>query len=184
MALVGNIALVFVFFFFADLVYTLDHYFVHHDRERYRRGHSRHHRRYNGVKDDVQLDHYEITTYSSASLVSIAGMAAIALLFGAWGLLVGAVLKWIHSLVFHCYQHKWWGEVPIRQQGKTTPKRGWGVASAHYHSYHHAFPDDGVFTYAESWKGFDRILEWAHPWLVRFTKDGAPKPRGAQKAES
>lgn len=39
------------FFVVADLVYALDHYFVHHDPARYRATHSRHHRRYNGRKD-------------------------------------------------------------------------------------------------------------------------------------
>jgi hypothetical protein len=55
--------------------------------------------------------------------------------------------------------------------------RGWGLARARYHAYHHARPDDGaVFTYAESWQGFDRLLERMHPWLVRFTADGARRP--------
>ena len=102
MSIVSTAAAVAVFFFAADLVYTLDHYFVHHDRERYRLGHARHHRRYNGKKDAPQLDAYEITT-------------------DAW---------------------------------------------------HHSHPDDEVFTYSETWQGFDRILEWAHRWLVRYTKDG------------
>jgi hypothetical protein len=172
MSLLTTVAATAVFFFAADLVYTLDHYFVHHDRERYRRGHSRHHRRYNGAKNAVQLDHYELSTYGSAAVQSIAGMSALSLLTGNWGFLLGAVLKFIHSLVFHCYQHGWWSDVPVRKHVRAAPRRGWGLATAHYHAHHHAHPDDAIFTYSESWQGFDRILEWAHPWLVRFTKDG------------
>ena len=173
MSLLSNLGAAALFFFVADLVYTLDHYFVHHDRDRYRKGHARHHRRYNASPTGVHLDDYELTTYSSAALVSIAGMTALALIVGNWGLLAGAILKYIHSLVFHCYQHKWWSKTPVRKQGMEPPKPGWGIASARYHAHHHAHPDDKVFTYTETWQGFDRILEWAHPWLVRFTKDGA-----------
>ena len=170
-----------VFFIAADLVYTLDHYFVHHDRERYRTGHSRHHRRYNVAKDAPQLDDYELSTYGSAALMSFAGMSTLSLLTGNWGFALGAVLKFVHSLLFHCYQHRWWSSTPLRKQNQQPPTRGWGLATAHYHAHHHAHPNDGVFTYAESWQGFDRILEWAHPWLVRFTKDG--RARVAPSAE-
>jgi hypothetical protein len=180
MSLLSNLGAAAFFFFVADAVYTLDHYLVHHDRERYRKGHARHHRRYNASRSGAQLDDYELTTYSSAALVSIAGMAALSLIVGNWGLLAGAVLKYIHSLVFHCYQHKWWSKTPVRKQGMERPTRGWGIASARYHAHHHAYPDDPVFTYTETWKGFDRILEWAHPWLVRFTKDGARQTRGTR----
>src|SRR5262249_6436602 len=146
-------------------------YLVHHDRERYRTGHSRHHRRYNGSKNARQLDDYELSTYGSAALLSFVGMSTLSLLTGNWGFALGAVLKFIHSLLFHCYQHAWWSSVPLRKQSLPPPKPGWGFASARYHAHHHAHPDDKIFTYAESWQGFDRILEWAHPWLVRLTKD-------------
>ncbi len=171
MSIVSTAVTVAVFFFAADLVYTLDHYLVHHDRERYRRGHARHHRRYNGKKDAPQLDDYELATYGSAALVSFVGMASLSLLTGNWAFALAAVLKFSHSLVFHCYQHHWWGETPLRKQNLPPPKRGWGLASARYHAWHHSHPNDEVFTYSETWQGFDRILEWAHPWLVRFTKD-------------
>jgi hypothetical protein len=174
MSVLATLGATAVFFFAADLVYTLDHYFVHHDRERYRDGHSRHHRRYIGFKDAPQLDDYELSTYGTAALLSFAGMATLSLLTGNWGFALGAALKFVHSLVFHCYQHGWWSDVPLRKQGLPAPTRGWGLASATYHAYHHSHPTSPIFTYAESWKGFDRILEWAHPWLVRYTKDGAP----------
>jgi anti-anti-sigma regulatory factor len=60
----------------------------------------------------------------------------------------------------------------FRKQKLGAPKRTWLLASAKYHAFHHSHPDDAVFTYSESWAGFDRILEWAHPWLVKLTKDG------------
>lgn len=160
----------------ADLIYTLDHYLVHHDRERYRLGHSRHHRRYNVAKNAPHLDDYELQTYTSAAIVSIVGCATLSLLIGNWGFLLGATLKYAHSLLFHLYQHKWWSSVPVRKQNLAPPTRGWGLASARYHAHHHAHPEDRVFTFAESWQGFDRILEWAHPWLVGLTKDGRARP--------
>lgn len=183
MSLLTHVGAAALFFFAADLVYTLDHYFVHHDRERYRAGHGRHHRRYNVAKNGPQLDAYEISTYGSAALLSFMAMSSLSLLTGNWGFATGAALKFVHSLVFHCYQHGWWSRVPLRKQGLAPPERGWGLASARYHAHHHAYPADGVFTYAESWKGFDRLLEWAHPWLVLLTKDGrAPNAMSARGA--
>jgi sterol desaturase/sphingolipid hydroxylase (fatty acid hydroxylase superfamily) len=170
--LAGNALAAVGFFVAADLVYTLDHYLVHHDRERYRLGHARHHRRYIGRKDAPQLDAYELATYGSAALVSFAAMSAVALFTGLWGLAIGAALKLVHSLLFHCYQHRWWSQTPIGRQEIARPRRGWGLATAAYHAHHHARPDDAVFTYSETWQGFDRILERLHPWLVRHTQDG------------
>lgn len=162
----------FAFFFVADLIYALDHYLVHHDRERYKVTHGRHHRRYNGKKDAPQLDAYELSTYTNAAVVSWLLMSVLSLFTGNWGFLLGAVLKYAHTLLFHLYQHGWWGAVPLRKQKLGAPKRTWLLASAKYHAFHHSHPDDAVFTYSESWAGFDRILEWAHPWLVKLTKDG------------
>jgi hypothetical protein len=175
--MLATIVAAFAFFFVADLVYVADHYFVHHDRARYKVTHGRHHRRYNGKKDGPQLDDYEFSTYSSAALVSILGMSVVSLLTGNAGFFLGAVLKYVHSLIFHCYQHGWWGATPLRKQGLAAPKRSWGMASARYHAFHHSNPDEPVFTYAESWAGFDRILETIHPWLVRFTVDGVSHAR-------
>ncbi len=184
MSYLGTIAAAGLFFFVGDLVYTLDHYLVHHDRERYRTGHSAHHRRYSTPKDGrPQLDEYELSTYSSAGLLSTVGMATLSLLTGNWGFAIGAALKFVHSLVFHCYQHGWWGLVPVRKQGLPVPKRGWGLSTAHYHAHHHAFPEDEVFTYSESWQGFDRILEWAHPWLVKYTVDHQARATRLARAE-
>lgn len=166
------------FFFVADMVYVADHYLVHHDRVRYKVTHGRHHRRYNGKKDGPQLDEYELSTYSSAALVSILGMSVVSLLTGNVGFFIGAVLKYAHSLVFHCYQHRWWSATPLRKQNLAAPTRTWGLASARYHAYHHSHPDEPVFTYAESWAGFDRILEALHPWLVRYTVEGVSHVRG------
>lgn len=173
------------FFFVADFVYALDHYLVHHDRERYKVTHGRHHRRYNGKKDAPQLDSYELSTYTTAAIVSWMLTSVLSLFTGNWGFLLGALLKYAHTLIFHVYQHGWWGPVPLRKQNLGAPKRTWLICSAKYHAFHHSHPDDAVFTYAESWGGFDRILEWAHPWLVRFTKDGQSHLRtdaGAQVA--
>jgi len=161
-----------VFLVIADAVYTVDHYFIHHDRERYRRMHSRHHRRYNGPKHAPQLDGYELAGYSSAALLSFLGVSVVSLVTGNWGFVLGAVLKYAHSLLFHLYQHRWWGDEPLRRQSLGAPARGWGIASARYHAFHHSHPDDALFTYAESWRGFDRILERLHPVLIRFTVDG------------
>lgn len=160
-------------FIVSDLVYTLDHYLVHHDAARYRRTHARHHSRYNGPKRGAQLDGYEVSTYGSAALMSAMGTSVLTLLTGNPGFLLGAVLKFVHSLLFHLYQHKWWSQLSLRKQALGRPSGGWGLASARYHAYHHSNPDDLPFTYAESWRGFDRLLEWAHPWLVRFTADHA-----------
>lgn len=165
------------FFFIADLVYAVDHYLVHHDRERYRVTHGRHHRRYNGKKDAAQLDSYELSTYGSAAVMTIAITSVVSLFTGNWGFLLGAVLKFAHTLLFHLYQHGWWNETPLRQQNLGAPKRSWLIASAKYHAFHHSHPDDEVFTYAESWAGFDRILEMLHPYIVRFTADGAAHVR-------
>lgn len=170
------------FFFVADLVYAIDHYLVHHDRERYRVTHGRHHRRYNGKKDAAQLDAYELSTYGSAAIMTIAITSVLSLTTGNPGFLLGAVLKFAHTLLFHWYQHRWWGEVPLRQQHLDAPKRSWLMASARYHAFHHSHPDDRIFTYAESWAGFDRILELLHPWLVRFTVDRAAHVRTVQGA--
>lgn len=166
------------FFVVADLVYALDHYFVHHDRERYRATHSRHHRRYNGTKDAAQLDDYELSTYGSAAVVSIAGMSVLSLFTGNPGFFIGAVLKFAHTLLFHLYQHRWWGVVPVRKQALGVARRTWLLASARYHAFHHSHPDDATFTFAESWAGYDRILEVLHPRLVRFTADG--RARGTE----
>lgn len=181
MSLASGIAAAAFFFFAADLVYTLDHYLVHHDRERYRRGHGRHHTRYVGEKDAPHLDEYELSTYTSAALISIAAMLTLSLLTGNWGWAIGSVLKYAHSLVFHLYQHKWWSAVAVKKQGLAPPAPTWGLASARYHAHHHSHPNDRVFTFAETWAGFDRILEWAHPWLVKYTVDG--RARLAAKAQ-
>ena len=170
------------FFFVADLVYAVDHYLVHHDRERYRVTHGRHHRRYNGRKDAAQLDAYELSTYGSAAIMTIAITSVLSLMTGNPGFLLGAALKFVHTLLFHLYQHRWWGAVPLRQQHLGAPKRTWLIASAKYHAFHHSHPDDRIFTYAESWAGFDRLLELLHPWLVRFTVDGAAHVRTAPGA--
>lgn len=173
MSLLTTMGAAALFFFAADLVYTLDHYLVHHDRERYRTGHARHHRRYNFAKNaSPQLDDYELSTYGSAAVLSFVAMSTLSLLTGNWGFAIGAALKFVHSLLFHCYQHHWWGETPLRKQNLPPPKPGWGFASARYHAHHHAHPEDKkMFTYAETWQGFDRILELVHPWLVRLTAD-------------
>ncbi|MDA1194812.1 MAG: sterol desaturase family protein [Planctomycetota bacterium] len=159
-------------FFIADLVYVIDHYLVHHDRDRYRRTHFRHHRRYNGPKSGPQFDAYELGTYNSAGFGLLLCMSVVTLFSGNIGFLLGGGLKWVHSLLFHLYQHGWWGPVAVRQAPPPRPRRTWGLASARYHAWHHSNPDDGRFTYAESWAGFDRILEILHPRLVRYTVDG------------
>ena len=158
-------------FFVADMVYVIDHYLVHHDRDRYRRTHARHHRRYNGPKDGPQLDGFELETYNSAAFGLLLAMSVLSLFTGNVGFVLGAALKWVHSLVFHCYQHGWWNRTPVRQMGLERPPARWGLATARYHAWHHSNPGDVRFTYAESWAGFDRILEMLHPWLVRFTVD-------------
>jgi sterol desaturase/sphingolipid hydroxylase (fatty acid hydroxylase superfamily) len=173
----------FAVFFASDLVYTLDHYFVHHDRERFRRTHGRHHRRYNGRKDAPQLDAYELSTYGTAAMMSLCATSVLSLATGNFGFLAGALLKFAHTLLFHLYQHKWWGEVPLRAQKLGPPRRTWGIASAKYHAFHHSHPDDEIFTYAETWAGFDRLLEIAHPWLVRFTVDGAREENRGGRTE-
>jgi hypothetical protein len=159
-------------FFISDLVYTLDHYFVHHDKKRYLTGHGRHHARYGGAKSGAQLDWYEVSTYATAALMSMMPTSLVSLFTGNPGFFLGAVLKFGHSLLFHLYQHGWWTDRPVSKLGLEKPTGGWGIASAAYHAHHHAYPNDAPFTYTETWKGFDRILEWAHPWLVRFTADG------------
>ncbi len=175
--MVATLLAIALVFFVADLAYVIDHYFVHHDRERYRVTHARHHRRYNGSKDAPQLDAYELSTYTSAAIVSVIATSALSLMTGNPGFVIGAALKYVHSLLFHLYQHGWWGALPLRKQGLGEPKRTWGFASAQYHAYHHSHPDAPVFTFSETWAGFDRILEIIHPWLVRFTKDGSAHVR-------
>lgn len=171
-------------FVVADLVYALDHYFVHHDPARYRATHSRHHRRYNGQKDGPQLDRYELSTYGTAAVMSMAGMSVLSLFTGNPGFLLGAVLKFVHTLLFHLYQHRWWSAVPLRKQGLAPPRRTWGLASAEYHAFHHSDPDDAIFTFAESWAGYDRILEILHPRLFPLTAAGRARRLAAGSANT
>jgi len=170
-------------FLVMDLVYALDHYFVHHDKKRYAETHARHHRRYNGKRSGPQLDGYELSTYTSAAIMSLMPTGVLMLLTGNPGFVIGAVLKYAHTLLFHLYQHRWWGETALRKQQLGRPVRTWGIASARYHAFHHSDPDDRLFTYAETWAGFDRLLEWAHPWLVRYTADGGGKRELALERE-
>jgi len=158
-------------FFVADVTYTLDHYFVHRDRKRYRATHGRHHRRYNRVKRAPQLDAYELSTYTTAGVMLVLATSTLSLYTGNWGFVAGALAKYVHSLLFHLYQHAWWRFGPATQLALGPPRAGWGLASARYHSWHHARPDVRPFTYAESWAGLDRILERIDPWLSRFAAD-------------
>src|SRR5262245_345785 len=175
--LISTALAAFSVFVVSDFVYTLDHYFVHHDKARYVKTHGRHHVRYGGAQNAQHLDSYEVSTYGTAALMSLMPTSLLSLFTGNPGFALGAALKFLHSLLFHLYQHKWWGPMNVRKLGLGRPRRGWGIASAHYHAYHHSNPDDRPFTYAESWKGWDRLLEWAHPWLVRRTVDGARPAR-------
>ncbi len=159
-------------FFVADLVYVIDHYFVHFNRDRYRQTHARHHRRYNGARGgQPQFDDFELSTYNSAGFGLLIAMSVMSLFTGNVGFVLGAALKWVHSLLFHLYQHGWWSDTAVRVKPPPRPRPSWGLASARYHAWHHSNPNDDRFTYAESWAGFDRILEMLHPWLVRFTAD-------------
>jgi sterol desaturase/sphingolipid hydroxylase (fatty acid hydroxylase superfamily) len=159
-------------FVVADLVYAVDHYLVHHDAGRYRTTHGRHHRRYNARRaGEAHLDGYELSTYSTASFMMLCGGSVLGLFTGNPGFVLGAVVKYLHSLGFHLYQHRWWSDISVRQQGLGPPRRRWGLASARYHAFHHSHPNDPLFTYAETWAGWDRLLELAHPHLVRFTAD-------------
>jgi len=115
---------------------------------------------------------YEVRTYGTAAVMSLLPASLLTLFTGNVGFVVGVLLKFVHTLVFHCYQHGWWGKTNIRAQRLGKPRRHWGIASAQYHAWHHSNPDDRPFCYAESWAGFDRLLEWAHPWLHRWTVDG------------
>jgi len=169
-------------FFLADLVYTVDHYLVHRDRQRFKVTHGRHHRRYNRSKDAPQLDAYELSTYSSAAVMLIIGASLVTLFTGNIGFLAGSILKYAHSLLFHLYQHRWWGETHVRKLWPDPPRPTWGLASARYHAWHHAHPDDGPFTYAETWAGFDRILEKLHPWLERLTVDARSSSRSTSSS--
>jgi len=171
-------------FLVSDTVYTVDHYFVHHDRARYRATHSRHHRRYVGARDDSHLDAYEVKTYSSAFVVSVLLSSLFFLFSGNVGFLIGPFLKYAHSLLFHVYQHGWWNGTPVRKQELGTPRRTWGIAHARYHAFHHSDPNDPIFTYAESWAGLDRLLELAHPFLYRFTVDGAAERKARQEVSA
>jgi sterol desaturase/sphingolipid hydroxylase (fatty acid hydroxylase superfamily) len=178
----GTIAAIVGVFFVSDLVYTVDHYLVHFDKDRYKQGHVNHHVRYGGTKDSVHLDRYELSTYSSAAFMSFLPASLLTLFTGNVGFALGVVLKYVHTLLFHCYQHGWWGPTHIRAQKLGEPKRTWGICSAKYHAWHHSNPDDGPFAYAESWGGFDRILEWAHPWLYKYTVDGRKAAAAAKAA--
>ena len=174
---VGTGLAVLFIFIVSDVAYTLDHYFVHHDRKRYVTTHGRHHRRYNGLRAGAHLDAYELGTYNSAGIMSCLGTSVLTLYTGNPGFLLGAVLKWAHSLLFHLYQHRWWGDVPVGKLGIPRPGRRWGLATPRYHAFHHSNPDDDRFTYSESWTGLDRILERLHPWLYKYTVDGRAEAR-------
>ena len=110
-------------------------------------------------------------SFSYASESAAAARAGVALFSGNVGFVLGAVLKYAHSLLFHLYQHRWWGEVPVRKVFPEPPRPTWGFASAHYHAWHHAHPESPIFTYAEHWAGFDRSLERLDPWLERLSSD-------------
>ncbi len=167
-------------FFVADLIYALDHYFVHHDAVRYRATHGRHHRRYNRPREGPHLDRHELSTYTSAAIMSLMGTSVLSLITGNIGFVLGALLKYGHTLLFHLYQHRWWGSVPLRRQRLDPPDPTWGLADARYHAFHHSHPGERPFTYAETWAGFDRLLELAHPYLYPLTADAQrarrPKP--------
>lgn len=172
-------------FFVADLVYTLDHYLVHHDRKRFAATHAVHHARYNRIKDAPQLDAYELTTYSTSGFLLTLAMSVISLFTGNVGFVLGGAAKWAHSLLFHLYQHRFWNiGVPVGRQGIPCPRSNWGLCTDRYHAFHHSNPDDRRFTYAESWAGFDRLLERLDPWLVRHTVDGRPPARRARVADA
>src|SRR5262249_12668803 len=104
-------------FVVSDLVYTLDHYFVHHDKARYLKTHGRHHVRYGGAKTEEHLDAYEVSTYGTAAFMSLMPTSLLSLFTGNPGFALGAALKFLHSLLFHLYQHKWWGPVNVRKLG-------------------------------------------------------------------
>jgi hypothetical protein len=166
--------------FLADLIFAIDHYLVHHDRPRFKDTHGRHHGRYVGKKDAPQLDAYELSTYNTAGFGYCMVMSVVTLYTGNPGFLLGAGLKWIHSLTFHLYQHRWWSQVPVRKQDLGAPKQTWGIATSHYHAWHHSHPNRRPFTYAETWAGFDRILEMLHPWLQNYTVDARAKRKAAE----
>jgi hypothetical protein len=158
--------------FLADLIFAIDHYLVHHDVKRYKRTHGRHHQRYFRAKDAPQLDAYELSTYNSAGFGYLIAMSVATLFTGNLGFVLGAAIKWVHSLTFHLYQHGWWSEkAAVRKLELGRPNRSWGLATARYHAWHHSDPSKPPFTYAESWAGFDRILEMLDPWIQRYTVD-------------
>jgi hypothetical protein len=105
------------------------------------------------------------------------GSSVLSLFTGNPGFVLGAVVKYVHSLTLHLYQHHWWADTPVRQQCLGTPRSHWGLVSARYHAFHHSDPTDPVFTYSETWAGWDRLLELAHPFLVRLTVDGKERRR-------
>jgi hypothetical protein len=173
------------FFVVADFVYVVDHYFVHHDADRYARRHARHHDRYAGARTGRHLDAYELATYGRAAAVSVVVASGVSVVTGNAGFALGAVLKYVHSLLFHLYQHRWWSAVRVAEQPLASPPgRGWGLATSRYHAFHHARPGHPVFTFAESWQGFDRILERLHPWLVRVTADARRVRAGSRSTRS
>ena len=167
--------------FLADLIFAIDHYLVHHDMKRYKRTHGRHHQRYFRAKNAPQLDAYELSTYNSAGFGYLILMSVVTLFTGNLGFVIGAAMKWTHSLTFHLYQHGWWSEkASVRKLGFDRPTRSWGLATARYHAWHHSDPSKKPFTYAESWAGFDRILETLDPWLKHLTVDARRRRRTQQ----
>jgi hypothetical protein len=171
-------------FFVSDFVYALDHYLVHYDRERYKTTHIIHHVRYGGVRKGPHLDHSELSTYGTAAFMSLMPTSVLTLLTGNPGFFIGALLKFLHTLIYHHYQHGWWSEVNVKAQKQGKPKPTWGLAHAKYHAWHHSNPDDLPLTVSESWAGFDRILELLHPWLYRYvTVDGRKEMRKHRRQE-
>ena len=168
--MLATIAAVLAVFFIADLIYTVRHYWVHHDARAYVREHKWHHGRYRGKQTGAVLDWSEFAVYTRSGVAMALLGGFLTWLSGEPGFLIGAVLKWIHNYVFHLYQHAWWGREPDEWR-RAPPRAGWGLASARYHAYHHRAARRRPFTYAESWAGFDRILERLHPLIVRFTPD-------------
>ncbi len=166
-------------FLAADLIYTVRHYLVHHDSDAYVRTHEEHHERYLGARDGLVLDAKEFWVYTRSGLIMAVAGLGLSLLTKEPGFAIGAAVKWAHNYLFHLYQHRWWGTDTGESFERRPVRAGWGMASARYHAFHHHAARSRPFTYAETWAGFDRLLELAHPWLLRWTADARRSRRPA-----
>ena len=166
-------------FLLADFIYAMDHYFVHRNAMRYLAQHRPHHDFYADGRATPLFMPGEFARYTATGLATILVGALLWWQTGVIGFVIGGVLKFAHNYLFHMYQHHW--AYKEHDKNDAPMRAGWGIASARYHQFHHDHPNRRPFTYAETWAGWDRILEMADPVLSRVSANHRRARRNAAR---